>query len=263
MHNHYSQAGKTAEDPEQHKAHIEQMVAYYRRTARNYDTWHRNHADSSHEAAVRKVLELMSSRRLKNVLDVCCGTGRCVAAAGAAGFDATGIDVSQELLDEGIKECGIPVERMICGDATKLPFPDKFFDVSCILGALHHTAMPHSIIEEMIRVSRVGIVVSDEANHLHGAIRNILIGLGVFDPVYRFIFRREPKTKRRAMESEGDGPTFDFTVEEVIPTLRQHFQEFQSTSFIRVGDRQFRLPWYPRFFATQAVIVANTPTPKE
>ena len=258
MAEHYSQAGKLAENAEQHQRHLEQMVAYYQRTAGDYSKWHCNHAGSSHDYAVRKVIEFMSGRELTSVLDVCCGTGRCIATARAAGFDATGIDISKELLEAGMKEFDLPADRMIQGDATALPFPDNSFDVACILGALHHTAMPHTIIDEMIRVSRQVVVVSDEANHLHGAIRSMLMRTGLFSPVYRLIFRREPKLKRRSMDSEGDGPTFDFTIEEIIPALKARLPVFQSMSFIRIGKSQFRVPWWPRMFATQAVVVAAT-----
>jgi len=247
---------ETPEDMSQHASHLDRMRDYYRRTAVEYSSAHGGDAGDSHNFATHQVLEILKTHGWKSLLDVCCGPGRCIAAALTAGHDAHGIDICQDLLDVGVREFGLPAERMHCGDATRLPFPDKSFDVSCVLGALHHSAIPLSIVSEMIRVTRHAIVVSDEANHLHGSVRAILKGLGIFDPVYRLIFRREPRTTRRAIETDGDGPTFDFTIEEIVPLLREHFTELHSTSFVRIGKTQLRPPLWPRFFATQAVVAA-------
>jgi len=245
------------EDLAQHSSHVERMREYYRRTAAEYSSAHGGGEGDSHNYATHQVLEILKTNGWNSLLDVCCGPGRCIATALSSGHDAHGIDISQDLLDVGVREFGLPRERMHCGDATRLPFPDQFFDVSCVLGALHHSAIPLSIISEMVRVTRHAIVVSDEANHLHGAVRAILKKSGFFDPVYRLIFKREPRTTRRAIETDGDGPTFDFTIEEIVPLLQANYSTLKSTSFVRIGKTQWRLPWWPRFFATQAVVAAT------
>jgi ubiquinone/menaquinone biosynthesis C-methylase UbiE len=117
-----------------------------------------------------------------------CGTGRCVKRALEAGHEAEGIDICQDLLDVAERDFGIPRDRLHCDDATRLPFPDNSFDVVCILGALHHSAMPHTIISEMIRVSRRAVVVSDGGNRLAGGVRHLLINFGLLSPLYRLLF---------------------------------------------------------------------------
>jgi len=246
-----------AEEGKQHVVHLESMRDYYRRTAGHYNSAHCQDGESSHNYAVRQVLRTMTEKKLPTLLDVCCGTGRCISAALAAGFDARGLDASPDLLQVGIQQFGLPQDRLHCADATKMPFPDKSFDVACILGALHHSALPLDVVRETIRVTRHAIIISDEANHLHGMVRSVLKRLGIFRPVYRAIFRREPRTERRLIVTEGDGPTFDFTIEEIVPILEQHFRKLRSRSFVRIGHRQFQLAWLPRFFATQAVVIAT------
>lgn len=257
MTTHYSQLGRAGESRETHQQHVEQMRDYYSRTASQYNAWHCDTtADSNHNFAVKEVLGLLNSGPGASLLDVGCGTGRCIRAALDAGFEAHGIDISPDLLALAEKELSIPREKLHCADATSLPFGDNSFDVCCILGALHHSAMPHTIIAELIRVARRAVVVSDEANHFHGGVRQSLITLSLFKPIYRLIFRREPRLTTRGVTSAGDGPSFDFTMEEIVPTLRDRFETVKVTPFYRIGKRQFKGQWLPRLFASQAVAVA-------
>jgi hypothetical protein len=120
--------------------------------------------------------------------------------------------------------------------------------------------MPRTIIAEMIRVTRRAIIVSDEGNHLHGGVKEILTKLGVFDPLYRLLFRRPPRTTRRVILSDGDGPTFDFSIEEIMPMIRESFPEVKCLTFYRLPGRQVCGFWLPRLFARQVVIIAQKKT---
>jgi ubiquinone/menaquinone biosynthesis C-methylase UbiE len=174
MSTHYSEGGISAESRSLHDEHLEKMRRYYQRTASQYNELHYEQVESeNHNLAVKEILNLLSREPKRTLLDVACGTGRAVGSALRAGFNAEGIDLCPELLQIAEKEFKIPAEKLHCGDATKLPFADNSFDVTSILGALHHSAMPHTIVDELIRVSRHGIVVSDEANHFHGGVRQV------------------------------------------------------------------------------------------
>lgn len=251
--------GNIDENPEVHVGHLASMGAFYARTAAKYNSWHCNPSDSSsHNFAVREVLQLMRETDSRTALDVCCGTGRAVKALLDEGYDATGIDFSPEMLAVGVRESGIPEERMKQGDATALPFPDQSFDVTCVLGALHHTARPTQLISEMLRVSRKGIVVSDELNRLSGGLKQILISAGIFAPVYRLLFRREPRQHRRMSTSDEDGPTYVFTAEEIIPLLKSEFDDFKCLTFYSFGHKQICSYHLPRLFAKHGVISVKT-----
>jgi ubiquinone/menaquinone biosynthesis C-methylase UbiE len=235
------------------------MGEYYARTASKYIQWHAQGDcdDGSHNFAVARLLSLAKSKGYKRILDVCCGTGRATKACLEQGLDAHGVDFSQELINEGIRQWGLPTGAFTCADATKLPFPDNHFDVSCVLSALHHSALPERIIDEMIRVSRHAIVVSDEGNHIPGGIKAALKKLGLFDFVYRAIFRRPPRTNRRLVFSEGDGPTFVFSIEEVLPAIRARFAEVKTFQFYRVGRFQVMSSYLPHLVARQVVAIAD------
>jgi ubiquinone/menaquinone biosynthesis C-methylase UbiE len=246
------------DDISTHQNHVERMVAYYARTASQYNKWHCDVSnDSSHNYAVREVLGLMNRVKAKTLLDVCCGTGRAVRAALAAGFDARGIDVSMELIEAGVRDLKLPPNRLAVGDATKLPYADRSFDVACVFGALHHTARPRAVVSEVLRVARSGVVISDEANHFSGGCKSVLIRMGIFEPVYRMIFRRPPRTQRRQVNSDTDGPAFVFSIEEVIPLVKARFPKSKCLTFYRVGNKlQVCSYRFPRLFARQAVFSA-------
>ena len=249
--------GNRDEDKLAHDEHVSRMNDYYATTAHLYNSWHCNPENrSSHNYAVRELIRLVHRINAKSVLDVCCGTGRAIKSILDLGIDAHGIDLSRELLQVGINNLNIPRDRLTVGDATALPFADAQFDISCVLGALHHTARPRAIIAEMLRVSRLGIIVSDEGNHFAGGVKSALISLGIFEPLYRILFRRPPRQARRQLYSDGDGPTFVFSVEEVIPQIRKVFPRIKTLTFYRIRSFQTCAFWYPRLFARQVVVIA-------
>jgi ubiquinone/menaquinone biosynthesis C-methylase UbiE len=252
------QYGHRDEDQATHQEHAAKMKDYYAKTAHLYNSWHSDtSSESSHNYAVRELIRLVERLEATSVLDVCCGTGRATKSILDLGLDAHGIDISPDLIKLGITELGIPTNCLSVGDATELPFKDGQFDVSCILGALHHTARPRAIIAEMLRVSKLGIVVSDEGNHLSGGLKSILVSMGIFEPIYRMLFKRPPRKSRRAISSDGDGPTFIFSVEEVIPQITEVFPVMKALAFFRVGRFQTCSYWYPRLFARQVVVIAS------
>jgi SAM-dependent methyltransferase len=60
-------------------------------------------------------------RRSRPTLDVACGNGRYMSALVAAGVDVYGVDLSEYLLGEAVKQ-GALKDRVVCGDMRALPF---------------------------------------------------------------------------------------------------------------------------------------------
>jgi len=97
-------------------------------------------------------------------LDVGCGTGVLAGRLAGAGFEVTGVDPSQGMLD--VLADTHEAVRGVRGDGTALPFEDGVFDLSLTVAALHHVADPAAVqqtLVEMVRVVRPGgrIVVWD------------------------------------------------------------------------------------------------------
>jgi ubiquinone/menaquinone biosynthesis C-methylase UbiE len=91
------------------------------------------------------------------VIDVCCGTGAQVLEYGRRGIVAIGIDISPGMLKiatrNRIRHKAVNVSFQLA-DATKLPFPNGYFDYASISLGLHDKGKPtrYKIISEMKRV---------------------------------------------------------------------------------------------------------------
>lgn len=90
-------------------------------------------------------------------LDVGCGTGVLAGRLAAAGWEMTGVDPSQGMLD--VLPRHAPGVTAVCADGTALPFPDGSFDLVYCVAVMHHVAAPaavHATLGEMVRVARSG-----------------------------------------------------------------------------------------------------------
>lgn len=104
-----------------------------------------------------KILNLKEQKTLlslvdpkgKKILDIATGTGRFAETLSKNGGNVIGLDASREMLRQGKVDC-------VQGDALKLPFDEKCFDVSISMRFLH-LLDPKDIryfIEEVGRVTK-------------------------------------------------------------------------------------------------------------
>jgi len=91
-------------------------------------------------------------------LDVGCGVGQVVARLTEAGYEASGVDVSEPSIARAKKFC----ERCQVYDGKRLPFSDNYFDSAGALNVLEHVDEPEAFIREVVRVvaARGKIVIS-------------------------------------------------------------------------------------------------------
>jgi ubiquinone/menaquinone biosynthesis C-methylase UbiE len=89
----------------------------------------------------------------EQVLDVGCGNGIFTVRFANAGANVTGLDYSRHLLGQNKHS------RLVCGDATSLPFPDRSFEVVFEANVLHHVPDRERVIGEMARTSRRYVVL--------------------------------------------------------------------------------------------------------
>lgn len=137
--------------------------------AQRYDRNTASTADYLHFLTGELVKEL--TRRLPAaaaVVDLGCGTGVLTLALAELGYEVTGLDVSQAMLDRIRAKAGERPIRLQQGDIFKLPFDAESFD-----GAVTRWVIPHfrdwpSIIKEAARVLRPGgILVFDHCSRAH------------------------------------------------------------------------------------------------
>jgi SAM-dependent methyltransferase len=90
-------------------------------------------------------------------LDVGCGTGTLAARLAQAGYQMTGADPSDGMLE--IMRTRHPSVEAVRGDGTALPFGDGRFDLVYCVAVMHHVADPDAVrqtLAEMVRVARPG-----------------------------------------------------------------------------------------------------------
>jgi ubiquinone/menaquinone biosynthesis C-methylase UbiE len=101
------------------------------------------------------------------ILDMACGAGFLTIAAKRAGFDATGLDSSDFMIEEAnrcAKEAGVDV-RFVSGDAASVPFEDGSFDCVIIRNSLWAFFDPVKALKEASRVLRkdgVLVIIDNE-----------------------------------------------------------------------------------------------------
>ena len=89
------------------------------------------------------------------VLDVGCGTGLLATRLAEAGYEVTGVDPSEGMLE--ILAARTPEVDAVSGSGTSLPFQDDSFDVVLSVAVMHHIADAEDVRQtlfEMIRVVR-------------------------------------------------------------------------------------------------------------
>lgn len=101
----------------------------------------------------KKILKIIRENRYKNILDVCCGTGNQLKMLQKHGISATGIDLSEEMLE--VAKSGNIKAHCLEQNAEDIDFRENSFDLVMTTFALHEKSNESAsrILNEMIRVS--------------------------------------------------------------------------------------------------------------
>ena len=186
--------------------------AYYERTADHYEAMHVCAGDE-HGLALALFAGIARRNGARAVLDVGAGTGRALELLGAE-LPATrlvGIEPSEALRGVGHAK-GLSEDQLIGGSGEALPFADDAFDFVIETGMLHHVPDPAKVVAEMVRVARLGVMISDSNKFAQGgwALRKVkaLIDMaGLWKP---FIWLQT--RGKMAKWSEGDGLFYSYSV---------------------------------------------------
>lgn len=90
-------------------------------------------------------------------LDLGCGSGSFLAAVGPSGRDLVGLDVAMRWLvvaRKRLDEEGLDRVPLVCGNAERLPFPDRSFAAVVAGDAIEHIADQAATLAEVHRVMR-------------------------------------------------------------------------------------------------------------
>jgi len=186
---------------------------YYKKTADQYEKNHNANEKDEHFFALACLVGLINYLKIESILDLGAGTGRSIKYLKKffPKIKIIGIEPVKELREIAYSQ-GVSKEELIEGDATKLNFKNSEFDLVCEFGILHHIRNNKLVVDEMLRVSKKGIFISDSNNLGQGSmikrsIKQILHALRLWKLV-DFI-----KTKGKGFTiSEGDGLAYSYSV---------------------------------------------------
>jgi SAM-dependent methyltransferase len=122
-----------------------------------YEAWYEGpgrRADRLEKALLHRLLEGFDDAR--KLLDVGSGTGHFGRHFARAGRLVVGLDISPPMVREAARHGGPP---SILGDASRLPFDDRSFDVVAIVATLAFVSNPRQVLAEAARVSRSGLLI--------------------------------------------------------------------------------------------------------
>lgn len=218
------------------KSEILRQRSYYAATASSYDAKHVVEDDEHYKA-----LALFESfaRRFDHdsILDIGAGTGRGVRWVKSAfpHSQAVGIEPVSQLRHAGHSIGGLRQEELIDGDATCLAYADDAFDWVIETGVLHHIRRFDQALEEMIRVARVGILISDSNNVGQGSYfarktKRFIKGVGL----WRAVVWGQTRGKMYK-ESDGDGVYYSFCAFDCIPAIRKKFPNIHFMNTVPSG----------------------------
>lgn len=117
----------------------------------------------------------------KKILDIGCAKGRFVKRVVEKGALVTGVDLSEQLINEARKN--VPHAQFLVGSATKLPFNDELFDCIYSIETFEHIPDTEKGVREACRVLKKGgkIIVIDK--HILGLNPNFLVPNFIRKPI--------------------------------------------------------------------------------
>ncbi len=104
-------------------------------------------------------IKLLIKNEEGKVLDLACGTGKNIIDLKKLNplADFYGCDISRQLIDIAIKN-GVSENRLNCIDATKIDYPNDYFDYSYSIGSLEHFTEEgiDQVIEKLYSCTKIG-----------------------------------------------------------------------------------------------------------
>jgi len=219
----------------------------YSDVAENYDYYLARISGQDDASTVAFHLDLAKEYGHEGVLDVGCGTGATLLPLLEYGFQVTGLDISEAMLDvlrQKFSTYAGPVQeraRLVCSDMAHFDLAEQYSLVIAPRSAFLHL-----------------LTTDEQENALRCIYRHLLAGgvlsFNTFDPDYNYIAanlkgtRHEPLLRTEYVNSRGNREQiwniteFD-PVTQIVHTVWR-FKEFNATGEqIEQRDRPLRLRW--------------------
>jgi ubiquinone/menaquinone biosynthesis C-methylase UbiE len=235
------------------------QARYYEESAAGYDDMHNASEDHEHNLALQYIDMISNAFGFRTFLDVGAGTGRGILFFRERGKEARGIEPVAAMIERA-ESNGVPKGVLLQGSGYELPFEDGAFDVVFECGVLHHVADPSRMVDEMIRVARRAIFISDSNRFGQGSraarlLKTTLYKTGLWRAA-RFI---QTKGKMYTL-SEGDGLQYSYSVFDSYNQLASRTQQIWLLP--TAGEQAGRSSWFhPLLNSTHVLLCAFKNTP--
>jgi len=128
--------------------------------AKGYEAWFSTIKGRFADRLEKKVLAgLVKIRPGDKVLDVGCGTGHFSVFFSELGGTVTGLELSPEMLAEATRLYGNKGVSFLPGNAYKLPFADRSFDLVTMITVLELLDDPRKALNEAFRVGKGKVLI--------------------------------------------------------------------------------------------------------
>lgn len=103
-----------------------------------------------------QVVDFANPPRDAKILDIATGTGQQALAFAKHGYTVIGVDINESMLAMAKRHNQNNAVNFQAGDATRIPFDDNAFDITCISFALHDMPLliRQRVIQQMRRVTK-------------------------------------------------------------------------------------------------------------
>ncbi len=196
----------------------------YAESAATYDALH-DSVDREHLMALSCLSGLIDFIGCSTLLDVGAGTGRSMLYLRARhpAMRIHGVEPVDELRTIAYGK-GVAPGELAEGDATALHFADSSFDLVCAFGILHHIKDHRRAVEEMLRVAKKAVFISDSNRFGQGSpaarfCKIALWHLGLWN-FFDFL-----KTRGKGYTvTPGDGLAYSYSLFDDLPAIRRGSQ---------------------------------------
>jgi SAM-dependent methyltransferase len=140
------------------------------------------HATYDNDDRILTPILALGDVRGKHILEVGAGSGRDSIELARRGALVTVIDyvsASLTVVAQNAARAGVPIQ-LVCGDGTRMPFPDDTFDVVFHQGLMEHFRDPKPLILENRRVLRRGghvVIDVPQRWHVYTVGKKVLISM--------------------------------------------------------------------------------------
>jgi len=125
------------------------------RVAGSYDRWYADGRGAMYDRLEKNLIAnfLPAKAEGKRLLEIGCGTGHWSRFFSQCGFEVTGLDISERIINTALQK-GIPNVSFHISDGHLLPFQDSSFDLTVAIPTLEFVRDAKVVLREMIRCTR-------------------------------------------------------------------------------------------------------------